>query len=934
MYILKKVLSVFLSWLLILPSTPIYADAFSDQGLDAQQFGSELIDNLSGADTSFNNGQITLPTMDPNTGQFTNTATTTIDVNNLFPGTSSTSTSPMTDFFPATVTPSSGALESVSGVGDDMDDIGKFYQQELFSDANSANPSTTGSAYKVLMDRANQPVADLRNDPVFNVARDVYADIDTISQDFADCTTTTTLTNITNTTRIPDYQDCERMRDFSQSCIVNHFYDASIIEHHSGPYNILPINGQSSINVWIGQVGDNYWTGTCAVYEEVTEYRVTNPAAITSVKLVNAKWDDYMQIWVGPAGQETMVWSGPATTSYWDSNINASVMINDPFPPETLGNCELSTSWNQNPNLDITSAFLNNIDTDDVVRFKIRVSVTGGGEGYAKLQIDYDSDQAVIQDEWLPQNCIDAAKGMYDGFATGTVACTSIPANVEGSCTTIEGIRVCENNLDLSPFPGITNMFSTISPLCNEATVDVDYDYYDGTFCWTNEHGVETCAESGNLSDTCTALESDPQCGFISSQCVEDSRADDGTCYVTEETWDCGVDVPIDDVESTTTYDCVGPIRCMGSDCLNPAEPESASFTETAALLNAAQFMTQDMNCTPVTTNANVTCEVFGGDDFYCKKAVGGIVDCCDVPTQVSLANYVAALMAMGKLDSSLMAIQNGNALVGAYQTMHNAVGNSLTTVTKPFTSYIENISGHVTEFFEPVTVFMDELKQKIKDTVSEIITDMVGDSATTTAGSAVASDGASEIMSNMSSAASTMMAVYAYYQVAMMVIQLVYECEDSEYELAAKRDLKSCNKIGSYCHDDTIFGCLEKRTTYCCYNSPLSRIISDQVRPQVRPYGSVKNPDCGGIDMSEIASIDWSQIDLSEWTAILKLTDVAPDIATMNLETLTGSGSDLNIDGTRLNAGDRAVQRFDGLDIDEIRIDVNNNTVVNPSGQ
>ncbi|MBC8386356.1 MAG: conjugal transfer protein TraN, partial [Gammaproteobacteria bacterium] len=121
-------------------------------------------------------------------------------------------------------------------------------------------------------------------------------------------------------------------------------------------------------------------------------------------------------------------------------------------------------------------------------------------------------------------------------------------------------------------------------------------------------------------------------------------------------------------------------------------------------------------------------------------------------------------------------------------------------------------------------------MKQKLSDAVSEIITDMVGDSATTTAGSAVASDGASEIMSNMSSAASTMMAVYAYYQVAMMVIQLVYECEESEYELAAKRDLKSCNKIGSYCHDDTIFGCLEKRTTYCCYNSPLSRIISDQV--------------------------------------------------------------------------------------------------------
>lgn len=62
-----------------------------------------------------------------------------------------------------------------------------------------------------------------------------------------------------------------------------------------------------------------------------------------SATLEYAKWDDYMQVWVGKSGQETKVWSGP------DGN----------FPPETAGRCELSTSWERNPNVDVTPYFKN-----------------------------------------------------------------------------------------------------------------------------------------------------------------------------------------------------------------------------------------------------------------------------------------------------------------------------------------------------------------------------------------------------------------------------------------------------------------------------------------------------------------------------------------------------------------------------------------------
>lgn len=153
----------------------------------------------------------------------------------------------------------------------------------------------------------------------------------------------------------------------SEGCATGNITPRDIIEHVSGPSSLQSC-GEGCFDLWIGQIGDNYWAGTCKVYEQAITVRVSDPKAITSAVLNYTKWDDYMQVWLNT----DKVWAGP----------------NNNFPPETAGACELSTSWQVDPNVNVTTSFTE-LDPDEEIAFKIRVSVTGRGEGYAKIRIRY-----------------------------------------------------------------------------------------------------------------------------------------------------------------------------------------------------------------------------------------------------------------------------------------------------------------------------------------------------------------------------------------------------------------------------------------------------------------------------------------------------------------------------------------------------------------
>lgn len=92
--------------------------------------------------------------------------------------------------------------------------------------------------------------------------------------------------------------------------------------------------------------------------------------------------------------------------------------------------------------------------------------------------------------------------------------------------------------------------------------------------------------------------------------------------------------------------------------------------------------------------------------------------------------------------------------------------------------------------------------------------------------------------------------------------------CDQAEKGLAMKRDQRLCIDLGEYCSSKKkVVGCLEKTHTYCCYNSRLSRIINEQGRPQLGiGLGDSQNPGCDGFTIAQLQSLDFSQIDFSEF--------------------------------------------------------------------
>ena len=99
-------------------------------------------------------------------------------------------------------------------------------------------------------------------------------------------------------------------------------------------------------------------------------------------------------------------------------------------------------------------------------------------------------------------------------------------------------------------------------------------------------------------------------------------------------------------------------------------------------------------------------------------------------------------------------------------------------------------------------------------------------------------------------------------------------ECSEDEKALAIKQQNKLCNFNGTFCSSKVLGVCLEKKNSYCCFNSKLSRIINVQGRAQLgRGYGDPKSPDCSGLTISELEHINFSSIDLSEIYADLKAT-------------------------------------------------------------
>jgi len=94
-------------------------------------------------------------------------------------------------------------------------------------------------------------------------------------------------------------------------------------------------------------------------------------------------------------------------------------------------------------------------------------------------------------------------------------------------------------------------------------------------------------------------------------------------------------------------------------------------------------------------------------------------------------------------------------------------------------------------------------------------------------------------------------------------------QCSTNEQRLALSRKGGLCHYVGSYCSNRNLFGCTSRKETHCCFKSKLARIIHEQGRVQLgMNWGSSEAPNCTGISIEQLQSLDFSQIDFSEFYA------------------------------------------------------------------
>lgn len=109
---------------------------------------------------------------------------------------------------------------------------------------------------------------------------------------------------------------------------------------------------------------------------------------------------------------------------------------------------------------------------------------------------------------------------------------------------------------------------------------------------------------------------------------------------------------------------------------------------------------------------------------------------------------------------------------------------------------------------------------------------------------------------------------------IIIYIILSMMSCNENEGRLAMQEGAGLCHTIGTWCSSCiNIFGscvsCTEHTTGKCCFNSKLARIVNEQGRVQVgKGWGSGENPDCSGFTITQLQSLNFAAMDLTEFYA------------------------------------------------------------------
>jgi conjugal transfer mating pair stabilization protein TraN len=777
----------------------------------------------------------------------------------------------------------------------------------------SLETSTTaqGAAWRSMMATRDRAGVDLSRDPMFDHTRDTLATLDRLTERFTDCDGVTEWRPRDIVTRRTIERSCTRVAAPTRVDRLRHdlqittttFDEALALPARASRIEMDFLVGRASVTShWVETYLDCRPFGHDGDDRCETRTRIHDDTTILAIPMLDR------DAFCGPDAVKTL------TPTY--ANV-AFPGVSRAAGAQTAPNCANGLTHR----VELSGAacydrWVNGAgDNDDE-----RVTVCPSGSAalqYAVAEITVDA--------WTPQAAIDGLNALQRHGCAPALRTRSGSDGAAGSCVTLGGGRICPGDpvhalIDPPPFDPAEARVDRLA-----LSVDADFS---------------ACVPVVSPVETCETLAANPACAYRATNPVV--PPDGVNAAVFEDVYDCETSRTVASAGLAGALSCPDPIRGLGDDLITPIEESNASFHEVAARLAALQFTSMDTSCGDPTDPARKPddCRVFEGEAMNCKVAAFGIVDCCDMPGGVSLAQYLQVAFAIGQLDSAIMALDEGAALRGAWELAAQPFHDSWAIVSENFASGVNSITGttvfNTTEAGAKgiVALVQDRLLQKTAEWAGAVLGDaanslfVLADPLATGpafAGGVVQGPVAfaPEILLAYSVLSYVMLA-YTIYNVALLVAQIIWSCSERELELGVKRELKSCSYRGQYCANRVFGFCVERRRGYCCFSSPLSRIMQEQIRPIVgMSWGSARRPQCGGFTIAELQRVDFNQIDLTEWMDILLDEGVMPDGPDATLEALTGSGralADAMPPGMdRLDAVDRAVGRVGQVDTEDI---------------
>lgn len=707
-----------------------------------------------------------------------------------------------------------------------------------------------GDAYKTVRSRAVQTShPDLRNDPTIAASQSVYKGTDTngfVASMTATCQTTTTPTQAPVITRVADHRTCERTPAAS-GCRVTRPFTSYAFQ-------------STQVNI--------FYNGWVEDYLEVeAQVRTPEPRSFECVDCTN--WE--MESAAAAAGIYFHVVSEKPRD--WRGTIRVQTIGEYDWPapgPRTMSNNFLDVTQKE-PTFDGAGGTqIPEAGNGYVARvFASHVKTPGLGlvELYATVTIGQATPGELVDE---PLGCT-SAKANCDflpGAWTSAGTLGDLASTDKWKCVNADDRRV------IGTVTVTASNWGVLEPLYpGEPT---------GTapICYDAEARNYVCsypAAPGPV-DTCGPLEADTQCRFLRSECLPE-HVDEATgrCFLHTQHWDCGTDVATA-VTTTTTTSCAGPIRCMGTECIDPQPPESnPNFDKAAMQLSTVQWMDSDKEC-----KAGGECLLFKGKGYSCRDVFFGVQNCCDSPTNTTMADYIKLTYYTYKLTNwTAVATYMQSAGMGGLTSGFQALQGAFSTTSADLSKAVVNAWQSLASDFMPdlASATKDFTVDKIKETAKEYLIEwgkeVFGEAFATYGGEAAVGS----MIDGMGMVIDFLSAFMMYYAIAMILIKIIWKCESSEFELATKRELKSCHFLGKYCSARVLGVCYEKSASYCCFNSPLGRIIQEQVRDQISLAWPSPGyaPECPGISIEQMKAVNWNAVDLSEWMGYLQLAGLHP---------------------------------------------------------